>query len=81
MVFTTRVGLAKAGTRSMKTTIPEGIVEFLEIGEKDELDWKMQILKNERFVIVSKKADSAKQPISEIVEKYLKEKEKDNARR
>lgn len=51
----TRVGLAKKGTRSMKTTIPEGIVEFLELSDKDELEWKMQVADAGRMVLLQKK--------------------------
>ncbi len=55
MVLTTRIALAKAGTKSMKSTIPEGIVEFLQLQEKDELEWKMDIVNGERIAIVGKK--------------------------
>ena len=39
MVLITRVASAKAGTKSLKSTIPEGIVEFLQLKDKDELEW------------------------------------------
>lgn len=39
----------------MKSTIPEGIVEFLQLQEKDELEWKMDIVNGERIAIVGKK--------------------------
>jgi hypothetical protein len=52
----TRVGLAKKGTKSMKTTIPEGIVEFLELSDKDELEWRMQVADAGRMVLLQKKA-------------------------
>jgi hypothetical protein len=51
----TRVGLAKKGTKSMKTTIPEGIVEFLELSDKDELEWKMEFENQQRIVLLQKK--------------------------
>jgi hypothetical protein len=54
MVLTTRIALAKAGTKSMKSTIPEGIVEFLQLQDKDELEWQMDIKNNERIAIVKK---------------------------
>lgn len=57
MVLTTRVALAKAGTRSMKTTIPEGIVEYLELDGKDDLEWKMDMRDGYKVAIV-KKAES-----------------------
>jgi len=55
----TRVGLAKKGTKSMKTTIPEGIVEFLELSDKDELEWKMHVEDAGRKVFLQKKKDES----------------------
>lgn len=57
MGLITRVASAKKGTKSLKTTIPEGIAEFLELSDKDELEWKMNTSGNERTTIVSKKSD------------------------
>lgn len=54
MVLTTRVALAKAGTRSMKTTIPEGIVEYLELDGKDDLEWKMDMRDGYKVAVVKK---------------------------
>jgi hypothetical protein len=41
----------------MKTTIPEGIVEFLELSDKDELEWKMHVADAARMVLIQKKAE------------------------
>jgi bifunctional DNA-binding transcriptional regulator/antitoxin component of YhaV-PrlF toxin-antitoxin module len=50
------VSIAKVGTKSLRATVPEGIVAFLGIKEGDKLQWKMDIQKNsERVVIVTKK--------------------------
>jgi hypothetical protein len=54
MVLTTRVAIAKAGTKSIKSTVPEGIVEFLKLEDKDELEWKMDMQNNDRVAIVKK---------------------------
>ncbi len=54
MVLSTRVASAKKGTKSLKTTVPEGIAEFLELGEADHLEWKMDIKNGERSAIVRK---------------------------
>ena len=54
MVLTTRVAIAKAGTKSIKSTIPEGIVEFLQLKDKDELEWNMDIQNNDRVAIIKK---------------------------
>ena len=56
MAIITRVSRAKKGTKSLKTTIPESISEFMEISDKDELEWKMHVQNNIRFAIVQKKA-------------------------
>jgi hypothetical protein len=56
MTVMTRVSRAKKGTKSLKTTIPESISEFMEISDKDELEWKMHVHNNRRMVIVQKKA-------------------------
>lgn len=39
----------------MKSTIPEGIVEFLQLQEKDELEWTMDTQYNKRVAMVKKK--------------------------
>jgi bifunctional DNA-binding transcriptional regulator/antitoxin component of YhaV-PrlF toxin-antitoxin module len=49
------VGVAKVGTNSVRTTVPEGITEFLEIKAGDKLDWKMGMNNSERAAIVTKK--------------------------
>jgi hypothetical protein len=58
MVITTKPALAKAGTKSMKTTIPEGIVEFLELTPSDELEWRMDVESNQRAAILTKRISS-----------------------
>ena len=52
------VGVAKVGTNSVRTTVPEGITEFLEVKAGDKLEWKMDIRDNERAAIVTKKSDT-----------------------
>ena len=54
MGLITRVASAKKGTRSLKTTVPEGIAEFLELSDKDELEWKMKFQDEQRVVLVKK---------------------------
>jgi len=52
------IGVAKTGTNSVRTTVPEGITEFLGVKAGDKLEWKMEVHKNERAAIVTKKSDS-----------------------
>jgi hypothetical protein len=48
------VGVAKVGTNSVRTTVPEGITEFLEVKAGDKLDWKMEVQDNDRIAVVKK---------------------------
>ena len=54
MGLMTRVASAKKGTKSLKTTVPEGIAEFLELSDRDELEWKMDTHNNQRTAIVKR---------------------------
>jgi len=49
-----KVSIARPESKSLRATIPEGIVAFLEIEKGDKLEWKMEIADNERIVIVKK---------------------------
>ena len=56
MSLKSTVGIAKTGTTSLRATIPEGIVAFLELKAGDKLDWKMDMDENnQRIVIIHKK--------------------------
>lgn len=62
---------ARTGTTSLRATIPEGIVAFLNVKEGDKLDWRMEVDKDgERLVIVKKFDEYAK--ASTIARKYSK---------
>src|SRR5579875_1995404 len=45
MGLKSKVGVAKKGTSSLRTTIPEGIVEYLNLKPGNSLDWTMEISK------------------------------------
>jgi hypothetical protein len=55
MGIITKISSAKRGTKSLKTTVPEGISEFMELSDKDEIEWKMHIQDDKRMAIVQKK--------------------------
>jgi len=55
MSLDSTVGIAKTGTKSLRATVPEGIVAFLTLQEGDKLEWKMDIHKDERVAVVRKK--------------------------
>ena len=41
MVLESTVSIAKTGTKSVRATVPEGIVSYLEIEVGDKLEWRM----------------------------------------
>jgi hypothetical protein len=45
---------ARPGSPSLRATVPEGIVAFLELTENDKLEWKMDIVNGERVALVRK---------------------------
>jgi hypothetical protein len=45
---------ARPGSPSLRATVPEGIVAFLELRESDKLEWKMEIINGERVAVVRK---------------------------
>lgn len=46
---------ARPNTKSLRATIPEGVVAFLNLESGDSLEWVMDFEKNDRIVIVKKK--------------------------
>ncbi|MBS7649866.1 MAG: AbrB family transcriptional regulator [Candidatus Bathyarchaeia archaeon] len=46
MGLKSKVSKAKIGTSSLRTTISEGIVEYLNLKSGDKLDWSMEIVGN-----------------------------------
>lgn len=54
MVLESTVGIAKVGTKSLRATVPEGIVSYLEIEAGDKLEWKMDLYKGKRMAVVTK---------------------------
>jgi hypothetical protein len=54
MSLKSTVGIAKTGSTSLRATVPEVIVAFLELKESDKLEWKMEIIDGERVAIVKR---------------------------
>ena len=55
MSLDSTVGLARPETKSLRATIPEGIVAYLGLQAGDKLDWTMDNAENgERIVTVRK---------------------------
>ncbi|MGA2572688.1 MAG: AbrB family transcriptional regulator [Candidatus Methanomethylicaceae archaeon] len=55
MSLASKVSIARPGTLSLRATVPEGIVAFLDIHEGDKLEWKMEIIDGERVALVRRK--------------------------
>jgi len=54
MSLKSTLGIAKTGTTSLRVTVPEGIVAFLDLKAGDKLEWKMEVQNNARMVIIKK---------------------------
>jgi len=54
MSLESKVGIARPESKSLRATIPEGIVAFLELRAGDKLEWKMKIVNGERATVVRK---------------------------
>jgi hypothetical protein len=50
----TKVSIAKVGTKSLRSTVPQGIVSYLDLEVGDKLEWTMIDKNNERTVRVTK---------------------------
>lgn len=50
----TKVSIAKVGTKSLRLTVPQGIVSYLDSEVGDKLEWTMIDKNNERTVRVTK---------------------------
>jgi bifunctional DNA-binding transcriptional regulator/antitoxin component of YhaV-PrlF toxin-antitoxin module len=57
MSLDSSVGTARTGTKSLRATIPEGIVAFLNLEAGDKLEWLMEMDGKQRIVIVKKKKE------------------------
>lgn len=58
MVLKSIASSAKSGTKSIKSTVPEGVVEFLSIKSGDTLEWTMVVHEEGDRVSVVKRSES-----------------------
>jgi bifunctional DNA-binding transcriptional regulator/antitoxin component of YhaV-PrlF toxin-antitoxin module len=65
MTLESTVSLAKAGTNSLRATLPQGIVSYLNLKAGDKLEWTMNDRRGERIVMVSKKRVDLKKPLDD----------------
>jgi len=77
MSLQSTVGIARIGAKSLRATVPEGIVAFLELNEGDKLEWKMEIDAHtgERYTTVRKAKDLSSEA-DKIAKKYSRPKGK-----
>jgi bifunctional DNA-binding transcriptional regulator/antitoxin component of YhaV-PrlF toxin-antitoxin module len=54
MSLKTKVSVARPGSPSLRATVPEGIVAYLNLKEGDSLEWKMEMIDDKRIAIVEK---------------------------
>jgi len=62
MTLETTIGIAKIGTKSLRATIPEGMVAFLGLAAGDKLEWIMEVdtKTGRRYAVVRKAIQSRK---------------------
>jgi len=56
MVLTSKAMRASKDTTSLRATIPEGIVEFLDLKSGDRIEWNMITNDSGRWVVEVRKA-------------------------
>jgi len=54
MSLESKVSIARPNSKSLRATIPEGIVAFLELEKGDKLQWKMIVENGKRVATVQK---------------------------
>ncbi|MGD0803349.1 MAG: hypothetical protein ABSA11_04670 [Candidatus Bathyarchaeia archaeon] len=54
MVKTTKVFKSNPASNSLRTTIPDSIVELLDLHNNDDLEWKTQPINGEILVFIRK---------------------------
>jgi len=52
MSLETTASSAKKDTKSLRATIPEGIVVYLDLEDGDKLEWKMKIIDGKPTALV-----------------------------
>ncbi len=72
MVLESKVSIAKVGTKSLRATVPEGIVSYLDIQVGDKLEWRMDNQNNQRIAIVTKKKDVVNEDAMKIASEHVK---------
>ncbi len=67
MVLVSTISIAKVETKSLRATVPEGIVSHLKIQVGHKLEWRMDNQNNQRIAIDSRKRFGKELDSSEAV--------------
>ena len=71
MSLKTKVSVARPGSPSLRATVPEGIVAYLNLKEGDSLEWKMEMIEDKRIAIVERTM-TPEEEMTRIKLKYVK---------
>ena len=55
--YNTKVNAANPNSNSLRTTIPKEVTKLLSISEGDTVEWEIDVLNNEDFVVKVKKKE------------------------
>jgi hypothetical protein len=76
MSLKSKMSVARPGSSSLRATVPEGIVAFLNLKEGDNIEWKMEIIDDKRVAIVEKTM-TPEAEMNRIKLKYVLQEEKE----
>lgn len=54
MSLDSKVSIARTDSKSLRATVPEGIVAFLGLEVGDTLDWRMEFMDGKKVALVTK---------------------------
>jgi hypothetical protein len=54
MSLQSAVSEARPNSRSLRATVPEGVVAYFDLHDGDRLDWRMEVMKGKKVVLVTK---------------------------
>jgi|GEM_PF-532563 len=70
----TTATLASPKTKSLRATLPEGVVAYLGIADGDRLDWRMEVMEGKKVVMMTK--SEPRLPLEKALDKLAKERKK-----
>lgn len=50
----TKLTKANTQSKSLRSTVPEGIIDSLELNDGDSIDWVIDVVKGEKVAVVKK---------------------------